>query len=501
MMHQVKPRWFNCCCIGAILLSVSKTMHSSYINIAPLFSKTTSFEEILTCSKLIDEALQNDGYFVTSYENITKILNPQIFDAANDLFSQNASTKLNYSINNLQSHGRGYLPFGSEAGVSTYYELKEGFSYGCSSVSNLTHPLKYEHPLQQQNIWPGSLRNETISNLEELFKLKSILANTILQALKIVLVTENRNLKVNNNQKENNHLNPDFLDQELPGGDRISLMRIFHYFTNTSCKQCTTNTNIPDFTKISDKTLIGSSPHTDWGLLTVITYNGVEGLEFFNKYSLEWEKLEYIKNGIVINGGDYLQLLSHNRYHSPVHRVVLPSQKSSAITSNNKNNNDNNNDNDDSQTTTTTATSTSTPPMSTLNENYYNKKDSLQNRLSFVFFFYPKYDSILPHRVTSTKRKCQQDQTTQQHSSDIPTTIPTTNDNPILDKNSNSNSFEYNTLLNTEDSNLSTNNHGNIINKEQNVNKQECTIQQQSKDEEKVLFGDYILEKWQGVYR
>lgn len=58
------------------------------------------------------------------------------------------------------------------------------------------------------------------------------------------------------------------------------------------------------------------------GFLTVIMHDGVQGLEFLHEGN--WIPVPAVQHGLVINGGDYLSLLSHGRYHSPVHRVLCP---------------------------------------------------------------------------------------------------------------------------------------------------------------------------------
>ena len=101
-------------------------------------------------------------------------------------------------------------------------------------------------------------------------------------------------------------------------------MRMFHYIQNTR-DNC-----------------LGSSPHTDWGMLTIITQNSVNGLQYY-KDSI-WHDVPANKNDIIINVGNYLSYISRGYFHSPIHRVECP---------------------------------------------------KLSNRLSFVLFYYPGYDSEL----------------------------------------------------------------------------------------------------------
>jgi isopenicillin N synthase-like dioxygenase len=55
----------------------------------------------------------------------------------------------------------------------------------------------------------------------------------------------------------------------------------------------------------------------------VIQQDGVGGLQFL--HDKEWVDVPVVDQGIVINAGDYLHRLSGGRYHSPIHRVLCPS--------------------------------------------------------------------------------------------------------------------------------------------------------------------------------
>jgi isopenicillin N synthase-like dioxygenase len=121
------------------------------------------------------------------------------------------------------------------------------------------------------------------------------------------------------------------LAKQCDEGDSISLMRLFYYHPDDGTRgRC-----------------LGSSPHTDWGFLTLILQDST-GLQF--KYNGDWHNVPHINNSLVVNCGDYLALLTQGRYHSPVHRVLCPTV----------------------------------------------------DRVSFVFFFYPNYDSSMAS-ATSTE--------------------------------------------------------------------------------------------------
>ncbi|XP_077236042.1 1-aminocyclopropane-1-carboxylate oxidase homolog 4-like [Tasmannia lanceolata] len=65
---------------------------------------------------------------------------------------------------------------------------------------------------------------------------------------------------------------------------------------------------------------LGLGPHSDPGVLTVVLQNQVGGLQV--KYEEEWVEVKPLPGGVVINIGDFLQIISNEEYKSAVHRVV-----------------------------------------------------------------------------------------------------------------------------------------------------------------------------------
>lgn len=102
------------------------------------------------------------------------------------------------------------------------------------------------------------------------------------------------------------------------GGDVISLMRAFHYLPLSS---------LPP--SVDPSTALGSSPHTDWGFLTLIYPEaGRGGLQALDTRTQTWREITPPPGRLVVNCGDYLSLLSRGAagsaiFHSPVHRVML----------------------------------------------------------------------------------------------------------------------------------------------------------------------------------
>ena len=495
-----------------LFVLVGSSAGNFVIDVSAIFDNHMSINDKLVAIKLMDKALQNDGYFIVINYDISNLVDSSI-KSANNLFSLSDEIKNEFSIEKLKSFGRGFLPFGKESGVSTYFEVKEGFSYGYSSInvvpssSSLHPPEHIAHPMQQANIWPNGLHTSDISNFELLYHHKTIFSKAILNCLA-------RYLSEYFDDKYHNY--DQYIATEIDGGELISLMRIFHYFSAItpppSSAQVPTTASIsttspPSYNTSSfcqGRELIGSSPHTDWGLLTVITWNGEPGLQFYNTTTHTWDDLT-LPYGVshtdmmIINGGDYLKLISKGRYRSPIHRVIHPTT---------------------APTTPACTTESTLDQCITINhqEESQSRSQSLpptasKDRLSFVYFFYPRHDSVIPHFSTPSSN------------SDLRVggervgTAESVGDTDgvrghFVD-------FDYNTLEKGESASetvpepeagsvsVLSQSSTSAVDDDTTRGHSKCghnsdpdqDIDSDSINNVNVLFGDYIMSKWQGVYR
>jgi isopenicillin N synthase-like dioxygenase len=205
---------------------------------------------------------------------------------------------------------RGYLPYGAESGRKEYFEPKEGFSYGYE----WNPELPASNQLQGPNVWPAQ-RPDFKDACKAHFQSSVEICLAVVAAVAVALEKD-----------------PSVLLEYCHDGDTISLMRLFRYHP-----------------AVADRTCLGSSPHTDWGFLTLILQDHMGGLQVQRDDT--WIDVPApAPYSFVVNGGDFLALLSKGRYHSPVHRVQTPATK----------------------------------------------------RLSFVFFYYPKYESDMQSQSWSS---------------------------------------------------------------------------------------------------
>ena len=72
--------------------------------------------------------------------------------------------------------------------------------------------------------------------------------------------------------------------------------------------------------------MIGISPHTDWGLLTIL-YTDMEGLQVQNNINNKWYDILPKKDHFIINIADMIEILTDGKYKSTIHRVINKNEK------------------------------------------------------------------------------------------------------------------------------------------------------------------------------
>ncbi|KAL4354817.1 hypothetical protein GQ457_06G009370 [Hibiscus cannabinus] len=66
---------------------------------------------------------------------------------------------------------------------------------------------------------------------------------------------------------------------------------------------------------------LGMPPHSDYGFLTLLLQDEVQGLQI--QYKGRWITVEPMPDSFVINVGDHLEIFSNGRYKSVLHRVLV----------------------------------------------------------------------------------------------------------------------------------------------------------------------------------
>uniref|UniRef100_A0A2N9HP38 Fe2OG dioxygenase domain-containing protein n=1 Tax=Fagus sylvatica TaxID=28930 RepID=A0A2N9HP38_FAGSY len=71
---------------------------------------------------------------------------------------------------------------------------------------------------------------------------------------------------------------------------------------------------------------LGLPPHSDYGLLTLLLQDEVQGLQI--QHEGRWVTVEPLPDSLVVNVGDHLEIFSNGRYKSVLHRVLVNPSKS-----------------------------------------------------------------------------------------------------------------------------------------------------------------------------
>ncbi|KAG6596510.1 Protein DMR6-LIKE OXYGENASE 1, partial [Cucurbita argyrosperma subsp. argyrosperma] len=66
---------------------------------------------------------------------------------------------------------------------------------------------------------------------------------------------------------------------------------------------------------------LGMPPHSDYGFLTLLLQDQVEGLQIHHQQ--KWVNVKPLPNCFVVNIGDHLEIFSNGKYKSVLHRVVV----------------------------------------------------------------------------------------------------------------------------------------------------------------------------------
>lgn len=354
--------------------------------------------------KQIEEAMRIHGVFIAV--NIAEWFLSEIevthaFNSAWDLFNLPASVKRSVKMNASHRFNRGYLSFGAESGLVDKFEPKEGYSYGHpmnggSYQNNFVEKYTWLHA---PNIWPDGFNPDDLSLV---YIRLSKLAEVFLEFIAKRRGQHNKSTAYN-----------------LEGGSEISLLRLFHYYNpKTATSLLNTYQNQSGFNETMRLSQVGSSPHTDWGLLTIIMQDQTPGLQYL--FQGQWVDVPYIQDSLIFNVGDYFSAAVEGDYHAPVHRVLCPTGE--------------------------------------------------QDRLSFVYFHYPSYQSPMLLKATDPQGSNKTESREQSCGSDRCNENTVANDGII-----------YNTLNRLDEEVQMA-----------SVNKILMTNES---------FGDYILKKWKGVYR
>ncbi len=247
------------------------------LDMAPLLKTNKTSQLALE----IRHACEKVAFFYVKNHGVEQRIIDTAMDAAKQFFEQPLEKKMEVEKDRFH---RGYLPFGTTQYPGRGPDLKDSFDVGVDLSLN-DPDVRSGLPLHGPNQWPSLA--DFREPVETYFKAIHTFGIKLLEILAISL-----------------HLEPDFFTQHYQ--KPTILMRLMHYLPQNRSDQ-------------SDS--IGATPHTDFGLVTVLTQDSLGGLEV-ELPSGKWVSAPFIPGTFVVNLGQLMARWTNDYYRATPHRVI-----------------------------------------------------------------------------------------------------------------------------------------------------------------------------------
>lgn len=243
----------------------------------------------------VRKACLDSGFFYVVHHGIDQDFLAEVFEQSRRLFALPDEEKMKLLRN--ENH-RGYTPYQAESlnpSMQPEGDWKESYYIG-PEASNVDQGKRFHGP----NQWPSTellpCWRETMEDYyEKVLNVGRRLIPLIALALNLDATYFNK---------------PRMMDEPL------AFIRLLHY---------------PGKSSSSESGIIGASAHSDYGMLTLLATDGVQGLQICrNKDSWPqiWEDVPSLEGrAFVINIGDMLERWSNCLFRSTLHRVTINAQE------------------------------------------------------------------------------------------------------------------------------------------------------------------------------
>jgi isopenicillin N synthase-like dioxygenase len=239
-------------------------------------------------AETLRHACVTTGFFYVKNHGIPAPIFDGVFDATRRYFDLPEAQRLAHRMD--ERFRRGFMPQGINQHPGFAPDLKESYEIGIDLP--LDHPAVVEGlPLHGPNRWPADcpwLREAA----ESYFNETMALGKRLLRVCAVSL-----------------DMPPDYFLQWCV--TPMVQMRLFHY---------------PPQPPVTDDRTFGVAPHTDYGMITLLSQDPIGGLEL-RKRDGEWIGAPFIPGTLVVNLGDLFQRWTNDIYRSNPHRVVNRSGK------------------------------------------------------------------------------------------------------------------------------------------------------------------------------
>ncbi|KAK7262143.1 hypothetical protein RJT34_29704 [Clitoria ternatea] len=236
----------------------------------------------LSSANSIRQACIEYGFFYLVNHGVDTEFMRRVFDHSAKFFS----LPLQHKMDLARKEYRGYTPLYAETLDPT--SLSKGDpkeSYYIGSVADTTSV--------QLNQWPSE---ELLPNwrptLESLFLKLLATGKELLSLIALSL-----------------HLDENYFEKIGALDKPAAFLRLLHYAGELG----------------SHEQMYGASPHSDYGMVTLLVTNGVPGLQICKekfKQPQVWEDVHHVEGALIVNIGDLMERWTNCLYRSTLHRVM-----------------------------------------------------------------------------------------------------------------------------------------------------------------------------------
>jgi isopenicillin N synthase-like dioxygenase len=232
--------------------------------------------------KALYAACTGTGFFYVSGHGVPEAVVSNIFSAATRYFSIPEEIRMQDVAEGR--FRRGFMPFGRTRQSGYEPDLKESYDFGVDLP--LTDPdVVAGRPLHGPNKWPACA--PWLQEPAEAYHHHTRRLGRDLLRLFALALGQRQSFFLDHSRKP------------------IVGTRLFHYPPQP----------------VDNDGAIGGAPHTDYGMVTILTQDPIGGLELLKRDG-EWVAAPYIEGTFVINIGDLFKIWTNDLFVSNVHRVV-----------------------------------------------------------------------------------------------------------------------------------------------------------------------------------
>jgi isopenicillin N synthase-like dioxygenase len=243
-------------------------------------------------ARAIDAACRETGFYYIAGHGLDAGLVPGMFDVMQAFFSTPEDFKQRYHIRHSHPHQRGYVPLHEEnLGEDASLDFKESFDLGVDRAPD--HPdVVAGKPFAAPNVWPdlGGFR----ATVEAYHRAMIELGDRLVTLTALGLGLER-----------------DFFDFAM--ADPVANLRLLHYPPRPA--------SVHNSTRPAREDIVGCGAHTDYGFLTILSQDGVGGLQIENDDGM-WLAVPPMDSAFVVNLGDLLTRWTAGAYRARRHRVA-----------------------------------------------------------------------------------------------------------------------------------------------------------------------------------